>query len=54
MNDSITVPGISIGAAGFGASNAGQRHGYTGVSWFTKTVPVPTAWLLDSGDDGGA
>ena len=51
QNNSITVPGTSIGAAGFGTGNGIQRHSYVGVSWYTKIVSVPPAWLLDS-DDG--
>lgn len=45
----LGVPGTSIGAAGFGNATALKHHEYTGVSWFAKTVAVPTAWSVSGG-----
>jgi hypothetical protein len=53
QNDEIMVPGISIGAAGFGSATSQQRHSYTGVSWFRKTVTLPVGWVVDTESGNG-
>jgi hypothetical protein len=50
----ITVPGFSIGAAGFGNSTAIKLHEYAGVSWFSKVVTLPAAWLVIGGAGGSS
>eukprot|EP01043_Picozoa_sp_COSAG02_P022094 COSAG02_NODE_1138_length_14297_cov_4.388537_2_plen_961_part_00 len=44
LNHQLVVPGTSIGAAGFGNTTALKHHEYTGVSWFAKTVAIPSEW----------
>jgi hypothetical protein len=43
-NATIRVPGLSVGAAGFGDSNGGRKHVYTGSVWYTKQLHLPAAW----------
>lgn len=43
--DTIPVPGVSIGAAGFGQPTAQKHHEYTGISWFAKNATLPAGWL---------
>eukprot|EP01052_Picozoa_sp_SAG31_P025002 SAG31_NODE_2165_length_6281_cov_2.028308_2_plen_479_part_00 len=49
---SITVPGVSVGAAGFGNPTDAKHHEYVGVSWFAKNATLPAEWLLDDDGDG--
>ena len=44
----ISVPGVSIGAAGFGPSTDQKHHEYTGVSWYARNVTVPADWAAAS------
>ena len=51
FSHTIQIPGISIGAAGFGSSTAQKHHEYTGISWFAKNVTLPPGW---AGGDAAA
>ena len=54
LNESITVPGISVGATGFGNASTLQHHWYTGVSWFSRTAELPTAWIAELAGGGAS
>ena len=49
FNESMVVPGSSIGAAGFGAATDQKHHAYSGVAWFARNVPLPAGWAEDDG-----
>eukprot|EP01045_Picozoa_sp_COSAG04_P017891 COSAG04_NODE_1617_length_6140_cov_1.709485_2_plen_528_part_00 len=49
FNESMVVPGSSIGAAGFGAATDQKHHAYSGVAWFARNVTLPAGWAEDDG-----
>ena len=40
----IRVPGLSVGAAGFGDDAADREHQYSGSVFYTKQVTLPASW----------
>lgn len=54
FNHTIEVPGISIGAAGFGDATDQKHHEYTGISWFATNITLPQSWGSRDGDENAA
>ncbi len=44
FNETMVIPGTSIGAAGFGPETDQKHHSYTSIAWFARNFSLPTDW----------